>query len=178
MIRSGTRKKTLKLFESGIFPTNYSPFKDKQDTIAFMYFVIGNLSVPKDLKTAAANIYKSTLYESQIKSSSQPFAQIANYYEDVYQKLSTDLNAKVKAKTISDADFKTENEKVEKVVDLMLDAYARAYKRAEATNDPDKTNLKTRLAQIYQFRKKTEAGFDAFVTYINNTPMPDPAASF
>jgi hypothetical protein len=169
-------QKTLQLFESGIFPTTFNPFKDKQDTIAFMYFVIGNLSLTNDFKAAATNIYKATLYESTIKNAPQPYALIANYYEDIYQKLSTELSKKVAAKTLSDAELKTENEKVEKVIDLMLDAYARALKRAEATNDPDKATFKSRLTQVYQFRKKTEAGLEAFITYINNTAMPDPAA--
>lgn len=172
----GYAQKTLQLFEKGVVPTNYSPFKDKTETTSFMYFVIGNLSVPKDMKIAAANIYKATLYESAIKNSFQPYYQIADYYEGIYQKIADELNAKVKAKTISDADFKTENERVEKALDLMMDAYARALKRAEAQNEPDKVKVKTRLLQIYQFRKKTDAAFNEYVTYINTMPMPDPAA--
>jgi hypothetical protein len=168
-------QKTLGLFEKNVVSANYSPFKDKDETIAFMYFVIGNLSMTKDRKFAVSNIFKSTRYESNIRNSSQPYSLIAGYYEDIYQKLSSEMNAGVKAKTISDADYKTELQKIDKVIDLMMDAYARALIRAESQNDPEKTNIKDRLMQVYKFRMKTDAGFEAFVREADKSAMTDPA---
>lgn len=169
-------KLTLELMEKGNVPTNFSPFTSKDEALAWMYYVIGHFSSEKDLKESAVNFYKATLYESTIKKSSQPYYVVAYYYEKVYEQAAGDLNAKVQAKTISDADYKTETEKVEKIIDRMMDAYARAYKLGEAEKNPAVTTWKQRLAQIYQYRKKTDAGLDSYITYIVSTPFADPGS--
>lgn len=166
-------KQTLDLLEKGSFPKTFSPFTSKDEAIAWMYYIIANFSQEKDVKEAAVNYYKATLYETQIKKSSQPYYVIAVYYEDAYQKASTDLKAK--SKNMSDAEFKTESEKVDKLIDQMLDAYARAYTLGVAEKNPSAPAWKQRLAQVYEFRKKTSAGLDAFITYVSSTPLADPS---
>lgn len=168
-------KLTLDLMEKGHIPANYSPFSTKEEALAWMYYVIGYFSSDTDLKESAVNFYKSTLYESSIKKTSMPYYVIAYYFEKVYEQASTELTAKVNAKTISDADFKTENEKVGKIIDRLMDAYARAFKLGEAENNPAKDGWKQRLTQIYQYRKKTDAGLDSYITYVINTPLADPS---
>lgn len=164
---------TLQLMEKGIFPAEYTPFTSKDDALAWMYYIIGNFSLEKDNKLAASSFYKATLYESAIKKSPQPYDAIAQYYEKKYETMTKELNAK--AKTISDAEFKAETEKVNTVIEQMMDAYARAFKAAEAANHPNKDQWKSRLATVYKFHKKTDAGFDAYVTYVVTTPLKDPS---
>ena len=168
-------KLTLQLMEKGIVPTNFSPFKNKDEATAWMYYVIGYFSTDKDLREAAVNFYKSTLYESQVKHTSQPYYVIAIFFEKVYEKAANDLNEKVKAKTISDADYTTANEKIDTMIDRMMDAYARAIKRGELENNPAVADWNKRLIEVYKFRKKSDAGFYNFVTRVNNSAMPDPA---
>lgn len=168
-------KQTISLLESGKTPANFSPFKNKDDTIGWMYYVIGNFQKDTDAKESAINFYKATKYEGQVKSSSFPYYVIANYYETVYQKLATEYNAK--NKSLTEEQNKIELDKVNKVLDLMLDAYARAIKFAEAENNPDKDNWKKRFTDVYKFRNKSDAGINEFMTLKNASPMPDPSAN-
>ena len=164
---------SLQLMEKGIFPASFAPFNSKDDALAWMYYIIGNFAMEKDIKLAATSFYKATLYESAIKNSPQPYDGIAQYYEKRYETMSKDLNAK--AKTLSDAEFKAENDKVNVIIEQMMDAYARAYKIASAANSPTKDQYKTRLAAVYKFYKKTDAGFEPFLSYVVTTPFKDPA---
>ncbi len=169
-------KKAIQLLDGGGAPKSFVPFKDKADAEAFMYFVAGNLTFERDMKEAAATVYKAVQFESSIKSAALPYYLIASYYEDVYAKLSTDLKTKVDAKTISDADQKTALAKITKTIDLMMDAYARTVTRAEAEKNPDLAAWNERLVQIYKFEKKTDLGLKEFIAAANAKPMPDPSA--
>jgi hypothetical protein len=164
---------TLQLMEKGFFPSTFAPFTAKDDALAWMHYIIGYFSMEKDIKQSAASFYKSTLYETAIKKTSQPYYAIALYYEDKYEKMAKELNAK--AKTLTDAEFKAETEKVGVVIEQMMDAYARAYKIAVEEKNPAKDSWKNRLAQVYKFHKKTDAGFDSYLTYIVTTPFKDPS---
>lgn len=168
-------RKAIQLIDAGNMPKSFDPFKDKNQAIAFMYYVDGNLSLGKDAKAAIGSIYKSVQYESSIKNSSLSYSLFASYYEDIYAKLSTDFKAKLDAKTISDADIKTTSEKIEKAIDLMMDAYARAVKLGETDKNPDLPKWKERLTQIYKFVKKSETGLSEYISQVNTTLMPDPA---
>jgi len=165
-------RKSTGLVEAGTEPKSYAPFKDKNEAMAFMYFIDGSLTLSKDMKAAAASLYKATQIEASIKNSSLPYYLIATYYEDLYGKMSADLKAK--SKTLSDADFKAESDKVDKVVEAMMDAYARAVKRAEAESSPNKTVWKNRLTQVYTFKNKSAAALPEYINYANTMPMPDP----
>lgn len=153
-------KQTLELMQKGIFPKHYAPFNNKEESLAWMYYIIGNFSQDKDIKTAATSFYKAIQYETQIKKSSQPYLVIANYYESVYEQMAKD---------------KAEEAKVKKVIEQMLDAYARAYTLGTSEKNPGAESWKQRLAQIYKFSKGTDAGFDAYVKYIVTTPFADPS---
>ena len=104
----GYAKKTLQMMDGGAMPKSFVPFKDKDEAGAFMYFVVGNLSLDRDKKEAAFNLYKATLFESQIKANSAAYYLIATCYEDIYAKMAAELKAKIDAKKVSDAeDFAT-----------------------------------------------------------------------
>lgn len=172
----GYAQKTLDLLGKGMFPKSYAPFPGKEGAIAFMYFSIGNLNLDRDLKMAVSNIYKSTLYESQIKENSHPYYLVASYYEERYQQETAALKAKVDAKLISDADYKAGVEKNNQIMELMMDAYARAYKKADAEKSPAAIDHKNRLTVVYKFMKKTDAGLEEFINYTVGTPFKDPTA--
>ena len=170
----GFAKKAAQMLEAGTEPKNYSPYKDKDEALAWMYYIPGFIQVDKDMKESAGNIYKATTFNSSIKESSLPYYLISAYYEDVYAKLSTELKAKVGDQKLSDADFKAANERINKAIELMMDAYARAYKKGEAEKNPNAAQWKDRLTQVYKFSKKTDSGLPEFITYVLTTPLPDP----
>ncbi|MBK7394202.1 MAG: hypothetical protein IPI64_13040 [Chloracidobacterium sp.] len=168
-------RKSVQLLDGGTTPKSFAPFVDKNDVMAYMYFIDGSLSLEKEPAAAAGNIYKATQIDSQIKNDPLAYYLIAMYYEDVYAKLSTDLKAKTAAKTISDDETKKAMARINGAIDLMLDAYARACKLAEATKHPNYANWKARLDQVYKFRRGSDSGIAEFITYKNTTPLPDPS---
>ncbi len=167
---------TLQLLESGKLPASFVPFSNKDETFAWMYYVIGFFSIDKDNKEAAVNFYKSTQYETAIKKTSQPYYIIAYYYEKLYEKMSAELNAKINAKTIDEAQINAEREKINGVLDQMTDAYARAYKFGEVEKNPNAADWKKRLSEVYLFQKKPEATINAYIDYTVTMPLKDPGA--
>lgn len=153
-------KLTLELLEKGSFPPSFAPFANKEEAIAWMYYVVGYFNLEKDIKVSAASMYKATLYESQIKKTSQPYYVMALYYEKQFEDLT---------KASAGAD------KTTPIIEQMMDAYARAYKIGVTEKHPATEEWKSRLAQVYKFHKKTDAGFEPFINYIVTTPLKDPA---
>jgi hypothetical protein len=151
---------TLQLMEKGVFPKEYAPFTSKDEALGWMNFINGFFTSEKDGKASASSMYKATLYETPIKNSSQPYLLIANYYEAVYEKMVKD---------------KAEATAVSKIVDQLLDAYARAYTFGVVEKNPAAENWKQRIAQVYKFTKGTDAGLEAYIKYIVSTPFKDPA---
>lgn len=154
-------RKSTQLIDAGKTATSFAPFVDKNDAMAYMYFIDGSLSMAKDPATAAGNIYKATQFESQIKTDPAAYYMIATYYEDIYAKLS--------------AEAKKDQTRINAAIDLMMDAYARTCKRGEATKHPNYAAWKARFDQVYKFRKGSDAGLAEYITNTNNSPMPDPS---
>ncbi len=167
-------RKGLKLLNEGVLPKSFAPFTSKEETTAYMYFIDGSLMLAKEPKTAVGNIYKAIQINSPVKNTALPYYSIASYYEDIYMKMSADLKSKAAATKLSDAEFKAETDKINGVVDLMMDAYARTVTRAEKEKNPGLAQWKDRLVQIYKFRNKTETGIDGYIISANSSTMPDP----
>lgn len=170
----GYTRKGLQLIETGMLPKSFAPFTSKEESMAYMYFIDGSLTLAKEPKLAAGKIYKALQIDSPVKNTSLPYYTIANYYEDIYAKMSTDLKAKASATKLSDAEFKAESDKINAVIDLMMDAYARAVTRAVKEKNPNLAPWKDRLVQVYKFRNKTDTGIDGYIISANSGPMPDP----
>lgn len=168
-------KKAEELIEAGTAPKSFAPFKDKPEALAWIYYIEGNLVTTRDKKAGAVSIYKATLFESPIKENALPYNMIALYYEDEYNKLGNALKTKLASKPVNEAEAAALEERVKQALDLMLDAYARSSKKADAENAANKDALKSRLAQVYKFVKKTDEGLSEYVGYITKTPLPDPS---
>ncbi len=168
-------KKAEELLEAGTSPKSFAPFKDKPEALAWTYYIEGTLVTARDKKAGALSIYKATLLESPIKENPLPYNMIALYYEDEYTTLGNALKAKLGSKPVNEAEASALEERIKKALDLMLDAYARSSKKADAGNAANKDALKSRLAQVYKFVKKTDEGLSEYVSYITKTPLPDPS---
>ncbi|QQS31622.1 MAG: hypothetical protein IPM50_07965 [Acidobacteriota bacterium] len=168
-------RNAMSLMGAGKLPESFAPFSNQAEASAYMHFIDGSLSMEKEPKQAAENIYKSLQYESQLKNDPLPYYLIAAYYEDVQASLSSALKAKAEKNTMSDAEFKAENDKVAKAIDLLMDAYARVIKRAEDQKHPNLGEWKARLEQIYEFKNKTKEGLPEFMRFANTRPLADPS---
>lgn len=152
-------KRAIELIEAGKVPQSFSPFSGKDDTLAWMNYFNASALQSSDLKSAAGYMWKATKYESNIRKTIEPYFFVAYFYEQAYEKL-TKENA--------------DKARIEKCVDLMLDAYARTVKMAETTKDPKLAEAKSRFEQIYKFRKGTDQLMKEFIDITLSSPMPDP----
>lgn len=168
-------RKAAQLLDGGTLPKSFAPFADKNDAMAYMYFIDGSLTMEKEAVAAVSKIYRSTQIESQIKNDPIAYYMVAMYYENIYATLSTDLKTRTAAKTISEEESKKVQARINDAIDLMLDSYARLTKRAETAKHPNYAAWKARLDQVYKFRKGSDAGIAEFVASKNATPMPDPS---
>lgn len=167
-------KKTLELFEAGKTPKSFQPFAGQAEATALMYYVIGSFAVDKDAKEAAENFYKALQYDSKIKNTAYPYYYIAFNYEKMYEKAAKDFQTKHGSKTTEDEEYRKDNAILEKLLERMLDSYARTVKVAQAENNPTASAWKQRYMEIYKFVKQGEAGADEYLINISSKPMLDP----
>lgn len=168
-------RQTLKSFEAGKLPTSFAPIKDQTEATALMYYAIGTLETESDMNDAALNFYKSVQYDSQFKSKTYPYEVIIVYYEQKYNKAAQDFITKHGSKTAEDAAMKADQAKLEKILNNMLDVYARGIKYAEAAKEPIAENWKKRFAEVYQFVNKSDTGAADFLLNQPNKPFPNPS---
>lgn len=165
----------VSLIDAGKGPQNFAPFGSKDETLAWMNYMNATAQQTSNPKSAASHMWKAMKFESNIKSAVEPIYFIASYYEQMYEKMLADLNERVKAGTLAGDAEKAERARVDKCIDLMLDAYARTVVTAEAAKDPKLADISTRFAQIYKFRKGTDLLMTQFKDLTKSSPMPDPA---
>jgi len=167
---------TLSLFEAGKLPKSFKPFKDQAEVTALMYYIIGNFLLDANLKEAAQNFYKSVQYEAQFKKNSYPYYVISFYYEKEYEKAAAAYQTKHGNKATEDPEMKADQVKLEKLIDRMLDAYARAIKLGEVEKNASTDIWKKRFAEIYKFRHQNETGMSEYLGKVSDTPLPDPSS--
>lgn len=170
-------RQTLKYFEAGKLPKTFEPLKDQNEATALMYYTIGTLEVESALDDAVLNFYKAVQYESQFKTKVYPYYIFSFYYEQKYNKAAQDFTIKHGSKMAEDAAMKADNEKLEKILNNMLDAYARTVKFGEISKDPGTETWKKRFAEIYQFVNKSDTGAAEFLTNQPNKPLPEPSVN-
>ena len=163
--------KAIQAIDAGTMPKSFAPFKEKDETLGWLHYMIGSLMFDKDMKTYVGDVYKATQYESSIKHASVPYYMIVTYYESIYEKMTIQL----RSKSPRESDYKDFADATDKAVDRMLDAYARLCIRAEAEKNPSAGTWKARLTQIYTFRKKSDAGLAEFISAAEKSPFPDPS---
>lgn len=166
-------KQALSLFEAGKLPTTFDPFKSQAEATATMYYIIGSFGVESDPVEAAKNFYKSLQYDSKIKNTSYPYYVIAYSYEKAYEKMAKNYQ-ELMTKNASETELLAEQDKMNLVVDRMLDAYARAIKVAETDNNPGKADWKKRFTDVYKYRKQSDSGMDEYLNSVMSKPLPDP----
>ncbi|RMH35700.1 MAG: hypothetical protein D6687_00390 [Acidobacteria bacterium] len=168
-------RQTLELFAKQKLPKAFDPFKSENEAKAFMNYVIATFLTDTNLKEAANYFYRAIQFDTIIKRSSYPYYAIAFYYEKLYESEVKDFRAKHGNKLIEDEAMKKDEEKLGKIIDRMIDAYARAVKisQAEAGNTA-REEWKRRLTEVYKFRKQTESGLEDLINNVLNTEMPDP----
>jgi len=170
----GYAKKAIQAIESGK-TTDWAPFKGKDDTLAYLNYAVGFLTLKTNPNEALDALLKAAQYESDIKKTPSTYYFLAVAYEQgQYQPQATAYQEKFANKPET-PESKAALEKLNVVMDRIIDAYARAI--ASAGTDPKtETSRKewlTQLTTYYKFRNNnTDAGINEFIKGSLAKPLP------
>src|SRR5215467_7151065 len=167
--------KAIQQLEAGKAPAEWGAFKGKDDTLAYLHYAVGFLTLKTDPNQAIDSLLKAAQLESDIKRTASTYYFLAAAYESgPYKTLSTEYQAKYANKPET-PESKAALEKLNVVMDRIIDAYARAI--AAAGNDPktqqNRTDWTAKLSTYYKFRHDgSDAGMTEFIKGALQKPLP------
>ena len=170
-------KDALREIDAGTVATSWSPFKDKTETQAWMNYVAGVMLFKKSESEATPFFYKAVQFDSSVKRASYSYYAIAFFYEKKYEVAAKEYETKYGAQTTETPESRADRERLNSLLDRMIDAYARAIKCAEAepASQQNRIGWRERASVLYKFRKGAADGLDALINNAISKPMPDPA---
>ncbi len=156
-------RKAIAAIEGGQAPSEWAPFKGKDDTLAYLYYAVGYLTLKATPEQALDSLIKAAQFDSDIKKTPSTYYFLAVAYEQgPYKTQSAAYQTAFGGKEETPAS-KAALEKLSVLIDRMIDAYARAI--ASAGTDPKtEQSRKDWLAQLTNYYKFRHAGSDAGLT--------------
>ena len=168
-------RSAIEELESGKTPTEWPPFKGKDDTLAHLYFAIGFLNLKTNQQESIDALIKATQYESDIQRTSLTYYFLAGAYESgPYETMSTAYNVAYGGKEES-PESKAALEAVNVWIDRIVDAYARAIAIAgtDPTIKPKREDWLRAMTVYYKFRHNgSDLGITEFIADVFTTPLP------
>ena len=168
-------RRAIQLIESGKTPAKWEPFKGKVDTLAYLYDVVGRLSLKDSPEAALSSFIKKAQFETELKKDPWTYYFIAAAYENgPYAKLSADYKTRFEGKDET-PDSKLALENINQVIDRMVDAYARAVALAgtDAKYQAPKKEWMEGLSTWYKYRhNQSDAGLTELIAAVLNKPLP------
>ena len=166
-------RKAIQMLESGKTLDDWIPLTGKDDSLAYLNYTIGTLTLEQDPAGALKNLIKSAQYETPLKKEPFTYAYIGGAYETgPYAKLSDQY------KVFSGKDETPESKlllaNINQIVDRMIDAYARAVALAgtDAKYAEPKKAWTATLSEWYKYRNKSDAGMTELVASVLSKPLP------
>lgn len=171
----GYAKKAIQAIESGKEPTEWAPFKGKADTLAYLNYAVGFLTLKTSPDQAIDYLLKAAQYESDIKKTPSTYYFLAAAYESgPYKTMSAAYQTQFANKPET-PESKVALEKLNVVIDRIIDSYARAI-AAAGTDPKTEQSRKEWLAQMtnyYKFRhENSDAGLTEFIAAALQKPLP------
>ena len=156
-------RKAIQAIEAGKAPTEWAPFKGKDDTLAYLNYAVGYLTLKTTPDQSIDSLLKAAQYESDIKKTPSTYYFLAVAYESgPYKTLSTAYQTEFANKPETPAS-KAALEKLNLVMDRIIDAYARAI-AAAGTDPKTEASRKEWLAQMSTYYKFRHGGTDTGLT--------------
>lgn len=166
-------QKAIQLIESGKTPDNWEPFKNKDDVLASLYYAVGFYYLKPKPESSISNFIKAAQMDSDRKSATSTYLYLALAYQNgPYKRLSDDFSKRF-ANQPESPESKAALDAINKVVDKMIDAYARAVALAGPEQQAAKAQWMTQLTNFYKFRHDgADVGLAEYVAAILKTPLP------
>ncbi|HJR06960.1 MAG TPA: hypothetical protein VJ842_06880 [Pyrinomonadaceae bacterium] len=172
-------KTAIQMIEAGQSPASWTPFKTKEESLAYLNFAVGEYLIKTDPASAIPYYLKALALETPVKTTASAYARLAAAYQvGQYDPLQKEFTAKYGGKPeTEESKFALNN--LNQVMDRVMDAYARAVNLAG--NDPnpkvqqEKNTWKETLTGFYKFRNNDSiTGLDAFIAGATSKPLPQP----
>ena len=168
-------RKAISEIESGKAPPEWAPFKGKDDTLAYLNYAVGFLSLKTSPDQAIDALLKAAKYDSDISKTPSTYYFLAAAYESgPYKTLSTAYQTQYAGKAET-PESKAALEKLNTVMDRIIDAYARAIKVAgtDAKTEQSRKEWLTQMTTYYKFRHDgSDAGLTEFIAASLQKPLP------
>ncbi len=168
-------KKAIQLLEANKAPESWVPFKSKEETLAYLYNVVGRQAVRTNPTEALNALIKSVQMETDLKKDPWNYYFIgASYESGPYATLSADYKVKYLGKDET-TESKLALENINQVIDRMVDAYARAVALAgtDAKYQAQKKDWLDAASTWYKFRhNQSDTGLNEMIASVLSKPLP------
>ena len=168
-------RKAIQAIESGKTPTEWAPFKGKDDTLAYLNYAVGFLTLKTTPDQAIDSLLRAAQYDSDIKKTPSTYYFLAVAYESgPYKTMSTAYQTNFAGKPET-PESKAALEKLNVVMDRIVDAYARAIGAAgtDPKTEQSRKEWLTALSNYYKFRHEgSDAGINEFIKEASQKPLP------
>jgi tetratricopeptide (TPR) repeat protein len=167
-------RKAIQALEAGKTPSEWAPFKGKDDTLAYLHYAVGFLTLKTNPDQAIDSLLRAARYQSDIKNTPSTYYFLAVAYESGPYKTQSTAYQTAYANKPETPESKAALEKLNVVMDRIIDAYARAI-AAAGTDPKTEQSRKEWLAQMttfYNFRNGSDAGINEFIAASLQKPLP------
>ena len=167
--------KAIQAIDAGKVPSEWAPFKGKDDTLAYLNYAVGYLNLKTDPNKAIDHLLKGAQYESDIKKTPSTYYFLAAAYESGPYKTAAAAYQKDFADKPETPASKAALEKLNVLMDRIIDSYARAI--AATGTDPkleqSRKDWTAQLSNYYKFRHGgSDAGMTEFIAAALQKPLP------
>lgn len=168
-------RKAISEIESGKAPADWAPFKGKDDTLAYLNYAVGYLTLKTNPDQAIDALQKAAKYDSDIRKTPSTYYFLAVAYESgPYKTLSTAYQTQYAGKPET-PESKAALEKLNTVMDRIIDAYARAIATAgtDPKTDQSRKEWLNQMTTYYKFRHEgNDTGLTEFIASVLQKPLP------
>lgn len=168
-------RKAISEIEAGKAPADWAPFKGKDDTLAYLNYAVGFLTLKTNQDQAIDALLKAARYDSDIKKTPSTYYFLAAAYEaGPYKTMSAAYQTNFANKPET-PESKSALEKLNVVMDRIIDAYARAIATAgtDPKTDQSRKEWLAQMTTYYKFRHDgSDAGLTEFIASSLQKPLP------
>ena len=178
LIESGkTPESDIAAGGGGVGPNSWAPFKNREDVLGSLHYALGFYALKPAPDTAVAHFVSAAQIDAERRNAPSTYYYLATAYQNgPYKRLSEDYTKRFGNQPES-SESKAALEKINVVMDRIIDAYARAV--ALASKDPQQQGARTawlnRLTELYKFRHNdSDAGLNELIAGVLAKPLPQP----
>jgi hypothetical protein len=167
--------KAIQLIGSGRQPETWAPFKGKEDVLGSLHYALGFYALKGNPDVAIQSFITAAQVDADRRKAPSTYYYLAAAYQSgPYKRLSDDYTRRFGNQPES-PESKAALDGINKVIDKMIDAYARAVALAGTNpqNQAAKAQWMTQLTNFYKFRNNnSDAGLNELIASVLAKPLP------